>query len=224
MQALAYASSFVRFEPVFRKYKRFSMVGRVRFLENLALVKMALRNPKLNDGAIVECGTWRGGMAAGLIHAGGHNRQYHFFDSFEGLPPAGELDGDAAKDYQRATTAPEYHDNCSATVAEFLSAMSLTKCPDKNIHVHVGYFENTLPKFTPPPIAVLRLDGDWYSSTMVCLTKLWDHVIPGGIILLDDYYHWQGCTLAVHEFLAEKRATEQIRQGRFGGVAYIRKH
>lgn len=219
---MTYALSFLRFLPTYHRYRRYSMVGRNCYLENLALAAMALRNPSLDDAAIVECGTWRGGMAAGLIEVGGPDRSYFFFDSFEGLPPPGKQDGQAAQDYQRNTDAPEYLDNCSATLAEFQETIARTHTVAK-INIRAGFFEQTLPHFNPPPIAILRLDGDWYASTMICLETFWDHVLPGGLILIDDYFHWEGCTRAVHDFLSKRGATECIRQGRIAGVANIRK-
>lgn len=222
-EIMLYASAFGRYQHVFQKYRAYTMVGRLRYLENLALAKVAVSNPALQQGAIIECGTWKGGMSAGLIEVGGPERKYFFFDSFEGLPPAEAIDGVAAKCYQENTSAPEYADNCSATLGEFKSTIALTKCPWKNIEIVPGFFEQTLKTFTAPPVAVLRLDGDWYSSTIACLTKFWEAILPGGLILIDDYYHWDGCTIAVHEFLSSKKATERVRQGRIGGVAFIRK-
>jgi hypothetical protein len=61
----------------------------------------------------------------------------------------------------------------------------------------------------------------WYSSTKICLEKFWKHVLPGGIILVDDYYTWDGCAHAVHEFLHVTRATVRVRQGRIEGTAFI---
>jgi O-methyltransferase len=98
-----------------------------------------------------------------------------------------------------------------------------TGVPSSQIEIHKGFFEQTLPRFQPPPIAVLRLDADWYSSTAICLEHLWDAVMPGGIVLLDDYYHWEGCSRAVHDFLSRRGAPEVVRQGRLGRVAFIPK-
>jgi O-methyltransferase len=222
-QAALYASAFIRWLPLYQKYRRYTMVRRMPFLENLALAQVALSDPALWEGAIIECGTWKGGMAAALIEVGGPMRKYYFFDSFEGLPPAQDIDGEMAKAYQANVDAPGYHDNCAATFDEFKSAIALTKAPSGNITIVRGFFEDTFKTFNPPPIAILRLDGDWYSSTMACLVKFWDLVLPGGLILIDDYYHWEGCTKAVHEFLTIRAACERIRQGRVGGVAFIRK-
>jgi len=181
---------------------------------------MTLRNPDLNRGSVVECGTWRGGMSAGMVEMAGLHRNFHFFDSFEGLPPAGERDGEKAKEYMSAPIHYDYGD-CGASLEEFKQTLSMTGCPEENIGIHKGFFENTLPHFSPPPIAILRLDADWYDSTMICLEKFWDHVLPGGLILIDDYYVWEGCSKAVHAFFAKREATAHLRQGPIGRVAFI---
>ena len=85
-----------------------------------------------------------------------------------------------------------------------------------------GWFSETLPGFAPPEgIAVLRLDADWYESTKQCLDALYAQVVPGGVILIDDYYTWEGCTKAVHDYLSEAKLSDRIRQSRIGGVCYI---
>ena len=78
----------------------------------------------------------------------------------------------------------------------------------------IGWFNETLPKYPGKPIAVLRLDADWYQSTMDVLTYLYPHVVQDGVIIIDDYYYWQGCALAVHDFLSANKLAEQIRQFR----------
>jgi hypothetical protein len=163
-------------------------------------------------------------MSAGMIGIAGTNRKYDFFDSFEGLPPAGEHDGQKAKDYQRDTASPTYYDNCTASLAEFEKTIARTGIPSTNIGIHQGFFEETLPTFNCPSIAVLRLDADWYESTMICLEKFWDYILPGGLLLIDDYHVWEGCTRAVHAFLAKRDATESVKQGPIGRVAFVVKN
>ena len=76
-----------------------------------------------------------------------------------------------------------------------------------------GWFEETLRDFAPPsPIAVLRLDGDWYESTTVALEALFRHVAPDGIVIVDDYYAWDGCSRAVHDFLSRNGLTARLTQ------------
>jgi hypothetical protein len=220
-KVLAGANDFVRFFHLHSKYRPFTMTSsRLVFLENLVLVSNTLS--ALNHrGAVIECGTWKGGMAAAMVEVGGPDLHYYFFDSFEGLPPAEDLDGDAAKAYQAATNSPTYYDNCTADVSYIDAALALTGCPSSQLHIYPGFFENSLPKFDPPSIAVLRLDADWYASTMICLEKFWPHILPGGIVLIDDYHTWDGCSRAVHDFLSANKARERIQQGRIAGTAYI---
>ena len=87
--------------------------------------------------------------------------------------------------------------------------------------MHEGLFAATFPVATVPPIAILRLDADWYDSTRLCLERFWDGLLSGALVLVDDYYTWEGCRKALHEFLARRNATETVHQSRFGKVAYL---
>ena len=78
---------------------------------------------------------------------------------------------------------------------------------DKNkIHYHKGWFQDTVPKDVEEieKIAILRLDGDLYASTKVCLEYLYDKVVPKGLIIIDDYGTYEGCKKAVDEFRKKK--------------------
>jgi O-methyltransferase len=206
----------------FARYRDRSMIPFRQFVDNLAIVgSLVDLRPRGSTAAVVECGTWQGGMAAALIDLCGRHRQYCFFDSFQGLPPATEIDGQKAIAWQSDTSGSMYHDNCRSSIETFHDTIGRTGIDPQMVQVVEGFFEDSLPGFNSPEIAVLRLDGDWYESTLICLRKFWDHVIPGGVILIDDYYFWDGCSRAVHDFLSERRATERIRQGFIGRVAYI---
>ena len=67
----------------------------------------------------------------------------------------------------------------------------------------------------------MRVDCDWYGPVRTCLDNLYDQVSPGGWLIFDDYYVWDGCTIAVHEFLARRQLPDRIRN--FNEVAYIHK-
>jgi hypothetical protein len=89
----------------------------------------------------------------------------------------------------------------------------------REYHLIRGWFKNTIPSFAPEePIAVLRLDGDFYDSTIECLTGLYHFVLPRGLIIIDDYYDWDGCSRAVHEFLAQTKSLDRLRT--VGRVCY----
>jgi O-methyltransferase len=179
-------------------------------IENLRLVDEFRHVP----GCIVECGLWRGGMSAAIASSLGPERRYFLFDSFEGLPPARDIDGDAAKRWQANVEDPSYHDNCAAPIEYAQRAMALSGAP--RFELVAGWFENTAAAWQPPePIAILRLDGDWYESTITVLRSQFRNLAPAGVAILDDYYAWDGCSRAVHDFLSESKSTARLTQ-RFG--------
>lgn len=161
-------------------------------------------------GAFVECGVWRGGSAGvmGLaLKSMSDNRQLHLFDSFEGLPEPGPDDGNAAKDYSggRAEGRLSPISKCDATLEHVQTFLfQQLKLNPSRIQFHIGWFQQTVPTTAPAlgPLAMLRLDGDWYESTRICLEHLYPKLSRGGVIILDDYYCWEGC----------KKATDEYRQ------------
>ena len=109
-------------------------------------------------------------------------------------------------------------DNCRAEKAKADEAMRMSAA--REYHLMAGWFNETLKHFKPPePIAALRLDGDWYDSTMESLTSLFPYVMPSGLILVDDYYDWDGCARAVHDYLSREQCVERIHN--FRGVCYL---
>jgi len=166
-------------------------------------------------GDFVECGVWRGGaaflMADLLRQAGVRDRKVWLFDSFEGLPPPEEIDGPAATEYVKNTDGPWYFDNCRVSLEEVqrtargLGLASYTELVK-------GWFNQTLPAYRQRigPIAILRIDCDWYASVRCCLDNLFDQVVDGGFVIFDDYYTFEGCAIAVHEFLGERRLSHRL--------------
>lgn len=201
---------------IYYKFHEFTMIPAALYVENLRLGERVAGLP----GCVVECGVWRGGMSAGLATILGPERNYFLFDSFAGLPDAKKIDGEAALRWQSDTKSPGYHDNCTALEEFAHRAMKLASA--RSYTLVKGWFNETVPSFTPPePIALLRLDGDWYESTIVCLESLFDRVAPGGIIVLDDYHMWDGCSRALHDFLSRTGSVERVRE--HDGICYLEK-
>lgn len=189
------------------KYRNYTMAPPGSFWRNL----MIADSRRHVDGCVIECGVWRGGMSAGMAEVLGPHRDYYLFDSFEGLPPATEEDGTKAKDYQADTESRYYHDNCRAPIALAEKAMRLSGVP--KYEIVKGWFSDTVKEFAPPrEIAILRLDGDWYDSTRVVLESLFKHLAKDGIVIVDDYYAWDGCSRAVHDHLSRNRLAARIKQ------------
>ncbi|MFK7923124.1 MAG: TylF/MycF/NovP-related O-methyltransferase [Bacteroidia bacterium] len=198
-----------------QKYREYTMISQHRYIYNLQLAQ----SYEKIEGAIVECGTWRGGMIAGIAERLGPKRGYYLYDSFEGLPPATEIDGKDAIAWQSDTEANNYYDNCKAEESFAHEAMKLSGAT--NVKITKGWFSDTLPHYDGPEIAILRLDGDWYESTMQCLENLYPAVKEGGIVILDDYHYWDGFSKAVHEYLTRIESSSRVYQFHDSRLAYI---
>lgn len=209
--------NYFRFHRIYRKYSEFTMIPEMAFHDNLFLTE---KFSEIN-GAIVECGVWRGGMIAAMSEIAGDSKEYFLFDSFEGLPEAKTIDGTDASNWQKNKSGDHYFDNCSADVKYAEQAMRLSGT--KKFHIVKGWFKDTLSTSGVEKIAVLRLDGDWYDSTMECLVQFYPKVVNGGIIILDDYYFWEGCSRAVHDYLSGNGLTDRIHKTE-NGLAYIIKN
>ena len=206
-------SGRTKYEAIYRKFQTFTMIPGDVYVANLELVH---RFASVR-GSVVECGTWKGGMIAGIAELVGGDRRYLLFDSFQGLPPAQTIDGPAALSWQCDTTSPRYFDNCTASEEDARRAMELAGVPAA---IKKGWFRDTLP-VTPfhEGIAVLRLDADWYDSTMEVLNNLFRRVVEGGVVIVDDYYTWDGCSKAVHDYLSQNRCAERIQT--YKGVCFL---
>jgi len=163
-------------------------------------------------GAIVECGVWRGGsmMAAALtlLEAGDTSRDLYLFDTFEGMsaPTAKDRDASGKPAGDILASTPEKTGVwCFATLEDVRGAMRATGYPEARIHMVQGKVESTIPHGGLTQIALLRLDTDWYESTFHELTHLYPMLSVGGVLIIDDYGHWQGAREATDQFLAENR-------------------
>ncbi len=162
------------------------------------------------DGCLVECGVWRGGssmlMALTLLAEGDRHRTIYLYDTFAGMTPPSPHDRnchgtDAAKALRRDPRKTGAW--CYASLRDVQSNLARTDYPSDQIRYVPGPVEQTIPYQAPAePIALLRLDTDWYGSTKHELIHLFPRVQTGGILIIDDYGHWQGARLAVDEYLA----------------------
>lgn len=167
------------------------MVSHVR-LRHLAAV---CGSPALPQGSLVECGVARGGCLAVMAYVR-PDRPSWGFDSFEAMPPLSEEDqGDGESWVGYQCSGPLGLAAAEETLKRFKARSSVAT-------LVAGWFEDTLPAnlAAVKPIAVLRLDNDWYRSTNFCLETLYDAIAPGGFVLVDDYHTFAGCRRAVDAF------------------------
>ena len=163
------------------------------------------------QGDIVECGVWKGGSmmvaAKRLLEKQNLQRNLFLFDTYEGMSAPSEADQtfdnkQAAELLSREEKSPT-SDNiwCYSTIEEVKTNLINTGYPTANLHFIKGKVEDTLPYDQIQKIAVLRLDTDWYESTKHELECLYDKLVVGGVLIIDDYGHWSGAKKAVDEFI-----------------------
>ncbi|MCV6593372.1 MAG: TylF/MycF family methyltransferase [Silicimonas sp.] len=194
-------------QQLYKTFGHLSMMNRRRFVKNLKLAA-AIKLP-MADHAIVECGVWRGGASLAMLAQFPHCPEVHLFDSFEGLPEPDARDGERALRFSEEDLFVEGRNYADVeAVREEVARHGF----DHRATLHKGWFEDTVhADKIDRPIGILRLDGDWYASTKVVLERLYDKVAVGGLIIVDDYFDWPGCSQAVHDFLSERKAPEVIR-------------
>jgi predicted O-methyltransferase YrrM len=159
-------------------------------------------------GLIVEAGAARGGSAIVLAVAKAPERAMKVYDVFGMIPPPSEQDGPDVHERYAKITAGEaqgvggdtyygYRDDLYEEVTESFTRLG-APAAERNVELVRGLFEDTID--LDEPVAFAHLDGDWYESTMTCLERLAPLLVPGGRIVLDDYYMWSGCRRAVDEY------------------------
>ena len=195
------------FNPQLREYGgdwpsiAHTMIGEKRLANVRNLVESVIR--KGIEGDLIETGVWRGGscilMRAVLNAYCVKDRCVWLADSFEGLPPPNKekypADADSA-----FHTFPELIISLEQVKQNFENYGLL----DDQVKFLKGWFKDTLPNAPIQKLALLRLDGDMYESTMDALLALYDKVSVGGYVIIDDYNVVEACKSAVHDFLSER--------------------
>lgn len=187
---------------IIRACRPYSMASQERILAVVNAVDYVIKAGI--PGGFVECGVYKGGcsMAAAMTYrrAGRTDVNLHLFDTFEGMPEATEADA-YFKDGTPAQAMFPKEAWCYAPDNEVRTNMERTGYPMDRVHMIKGKVEDTLPAAAPDRISVLRLDTDWYVSTRHEMEHLYPRLSPGGVLIIDDYGHWEGSKKAVDEYL-----------------------
>jgi hypothetical protein len=179
-------------------------------------------------GAFVECGVHTGNLQVAWIsdlQRAGQTRDIYLYDTFKGCtqPSIHDYTHEDAQIY--TMTNSEVMDTwtsqiidettnewCYAPLTDVQNRLGSMGYPEANIHYIVGDVLQTLadPANIPDQIAILRLDTCWYESSKYELEQLYDKVVGGGLIILDDYYHWNGQRKATDEFLQSRNIVVEL--------------
>lgn len=190
----------------------FTMTGQARMQALVDAVRYCHRREL--PGAFVECGVWRGGSVLAMIltlqQVGVNDRDIFMFDTFEGMTEPTEhdtsrFDGAALDIWREAKNREvrpwsEFFDPDTFNLETVRETLLATGYPEARLHFVKGPVEETLPDAAPDNIALLRLDTDWYESTLHELVHLYPRLAPRGVLIIDDYGHWAGAQRAVDEY------------------------
>ncbi|MGI9602357.1 MAG: TylF/MycF/NovP-related O-methyltransferase [Acidimicrobiales bacterium] len=188
-----------------------TMAGTAR-LDNVdELVTRALAEGVPGD--LVETGVWRGGivvlMRALLEAHGDADRCVWACDSFEGLPIP---DPDQYPADATHVVEDDFRDQTAVSLDEVKANIDRYRLLDDRVKFLPGWFRDTLPDAPIDQIAVLRLDGDLYESTMDALVHLEPRVAAGGFVIIDDYNSWEPCRQAVTDYRQANNITAEIHE------------
>lgn len=192
----------------------YTMTSLERRYALIEAVRYAIRRPV--PGAFVECGVWRGGSALAILltlqRLGVSDRDVWLYDTFSGMTKPSDrdrstFDPPALDTWMQAQNSArqawhQLFDPGTFSLDRVRALLAATGYPEERIHLVPGPVEQTLTQHAPGAISLLRLDTDWYESTRHELEQLYPRLSSGGILIVDDYGHWQGCREAVDEYFS----------------------
>ena len=187
-------------------------------------------------GAIIECGVDSGNFEYIWINELMKNNVFYdiyMYDTFSGLTEPSEHDFTRNDSVIYTMSKDQVHDIwksykiddttngwCYTPLQKVQERLNGTGYPQLKLHYIVGDVMETLknPLNIPEKIAILRLDTDWYESSKYELEQMYDRVVPGGVIIFDDYYHWDGQRKAVDEYFNGKYTFVNIGNGKTAAI------
>jgi hypothetical protein len=191
------------FMELFRMVEPFTMTGLERSYALYKALQFLHQHKVMGD--LVECGVWRGGscmlMSYFFQSVGDTSRRIFLYDTFEGMTRPSEADGDQERrEWEQQRTTDDSSTWCLSPLDEVKENMRRTGYPEQQLFFVKGKVEDTLPGTLPGEISLLRLDTDWYASTLHELQHLFPLLVKNGFLLIDDYGVWQGAQKATDEY------------------------
>ncbi len=198
------------------------MIGHAR-LDNIQTCVTDVLEDNI-PGDLIEAGVWRGGaailMRAVLTAHGASDRNVWLADSFKGLPAPDlvRYPADEGLDFSGNPVLAVGVEQVKANFARY-------DLLDDHVRFLVGWFKDTLPAAPIEQLAVIRLDGDLYESTIDAITALYPKLAVGGYLIVDDYNApgWdKACGQAIRDYRSEHDIREPIREIDWTGVYWRR--
>ncbi|MCU0437170.1 MAG: TylF/MycF family methyltransferase [Raineya sp.] len=217
------------FMEIYNLCKPYTMTSLARMYALYQSVKYVVQNNI--EGDFVECGVWKGGSSMLIarylqIHQV-RNKKVYLYDTFEGMSAPTEKDVDIKGDTAQSSLSKQDKEDdksiwCYSALEEVQNNLAKTQFSQENLVFVKGKVEDTIPETIPSKIALLRLDTDWYESTLHELQYLYPLLENKGPLIIDDYGHWQGCRKAVDEYFAEKKIHPLLQRIDYTGRMMIK--
>jgi hypothetical protein len=192
---------------IYKNVAPFTMTSKERIFAAIEAAEYISKNRIAGD--IVECGVWKGGSSMAILETfktlGDTDRRVFLYDTYEGMPPPTEDDktnyNKSADELLKADTDKEKNLVWAySSLDEVKSNIGLSGYNQDLILFVKGKVEESIPGTLPGQIALLRLDTDWYESTKHEMEHLFPLLVPGGVLIIDDYGYWQGARKAIDEY------------------------
>ncbi len=164
------------------------------------------------EGTVIEAGCALGGSAIVIASSKAAERPFRIYDVFGMIPAPSEKDGkDVCKRYEVIRSGASkgigqeiyygYMDDLYERVENAFKDFGLEP-NSNNIKLIKGLYKDTME--IDFPVSLAHIDCDWYESVIICLERIWPYLVPGGTMVIDDYYNWSGCARAVNEYFSSK--------------------
>jgi hypothetical protein len=198
------------FMEIYNKCKDYTMTSPERMYSLYNSIEYVIAN-KI-EGDLAECGVWKGGssmlMALLLKRHGVTDKKIYLYDTFEGMSEPSPIDK-TAKGVNASTLLDKQRKDdensiwCYSPIEEVKKALFSTGFPQENLIFIKGKVEDTLLQHVPGKLSILRLDTDWYESTKIELQILYPLLSENGVLIIDDFGHWEGARKAVMEYFTQ---------------------
>ena len=183
------------------------------------------------DGDLAECGVWKGCsamlMALLLKRYGIMDKKIHLYDTFEGMSEPTSVDKTITGISASTLLNKQRKENknsvwCYSPIEEVKKTLLSTGYPQENLIFVKGKVEDTLPRHVPGKLSLLRLDTDWYESTRIELQILYPLLSEKGVLIIDDFGHWEGAKKAVTEYFMQNSNHQYLHRIDYTGRLIIK--
>jgi len=216
-----------KFKTIYNLCSPFTMTSIERMFSLYKAVRYVIDSDL--GGDFVECGVWKGGssmlVAKTFLDNKVTNRKMFLYDTYEGMSLPTDKDVsingiEAIRDWGKVKKEDKLF--CYSSLEEVELNLNSIGFPSSLINFVKGKVEDTIPSTIPDQISILRLDTDWFESTYHEMQHLYPRLVKGGVLIIDDYGHWQGAKEAIDKYFKENGISPLLNRIDYTGRIMIK--